>query len=118
MPGPISLPDVPWQAINLATKTEGVKKSFASEKLASSGPNDPQLRKACSELESLFIAYLLKEMRATIPKSDFMSGGRAEEIYTSMLDSEMAKKLSSKGGIGLSAILLDQLGRRQEDVKK
>jgi peptidoglycan hydrolase FlgJ len=118
MPGPISLPDVPWQAINLTTKTEGVKKSFTSEKLASSGRNDPQLRKACSELESLFMAYLLKEMRATIPKSDFLNGGRAEEIYTSMLDSEMARELSSKGGIGLSSVLLDQFGRRQEDVKK
>jgi flagellar protein FlgJ len=118
MPGPISLPDVPWQTINLTTKTERVKKSFTNEKLASSGRNDPQLRKACSELESLFIAYLLKEMRTTIPKSDFINGGRAEEIYTSMLDSEMARELSSKGGIGLSSILLDQLGRRQESVKK
>lgn len=65
MPGPISLPDIPWQTINLTTKTENVKISFTSEKLTSSGPNDPKLRKACSELESLFIAYLLKEMRAT-----------------------------------------------------
>jgi len=118
MPGPISLPDVPWQTISLTSKTEKVKNSFASEKLAFSGRNNPQLRKACSELESLFIAYLLKEMRATIPKSDFINGGKAEEIYTSMLDSEMARELSSKGGIGLSSILLDQLGRRQEGVKK
>ncbi len=118
MPDPVSLPDIPWQTINLTSKTERVKDSFAHGKLTSSDKNDPQLRKACSELESLFIAYLLKEMRATIPKSDFMNGGRAEEIYTSMLDSEMAKELSSKGGIGLSSILLDQLGRRQEDVKK
>jgi flagellar protein FlgJ len=117
MPAPISLPDVPWQTINLTTKTERVK-SLASEKLASPGRNTPQLRKACSELESLFIAYLLKEMRTTIPKSDFINGGRAEEIYTSILDSEMARELSAKGGIGLSSILLDQLGRRQESVKK
>jgi flagellar protein FlgJ len=118
MPAPISLPDVPWQTINLTTKTERVKKSLTNEKLVSSGRNDPQLRKACSELESLFITYLLKEMRTTIPKSDFINGGRAEEIYTSMLDSEMARELSAKGGIGLSSILLDQLGRRQESVKK
>jgi Rod binding domain-containing protein len=57
-------------------------------------------------------------MRATIPKSDFLNGGKSEEIYTSMLDSEMARELSAKGGIGLSSVLLDQLGRRQEDVKK
>jgi flagellar protein FlgJ len=118
MPSPISLPDVPWQTINLSTKIESVKKPFTSEKRISFDRNDPQLRKACSELESLFIAYLLKEMRTTIPKSDFINGGRAEEIYTSMLDSEMARDLSAKGGIGLSSILLDQLGRRQESVEK
>jgi len=118
MPTPISLSDGPWQTINLSTKIESVKKSFTHEKRIPSDQNDPQLRKACSELESLFIAYLLKEMRTTIPKSDFINGGRAEEIYTSMLDSEMARDLSAKGGIGLSSILLDQLGRRQESVKK
>ena len=118
MPSPISLPDVPWQTLNFTAKTEKVKNAFNSERLTSSGQNDPQLKKACSELESLFIAYLLKEMRATIPKSDFINGGRAEEIYTSMLDAEMARELSAKGGIGLSSILLDQLGRKQESVKK
>lgn len=118
MPGPISLPNVPWQTINLTTKAERVKRAFTSEKLTSSGRNDPQLRKACSELESLFITYLLKEMRATIPKSDFLNGGKAEEIYTSMLDSQMARELSAKGGIGLSSVLLDQLDRGREDVKK
>jgi flagellar protein FlgJ len=118
MPSPISFPDVPWQTINLSTKIESVKKTFTNEKRTPSDRNDPQLRKACSELESLFIAYLLKEMRTTIPKSDFINGGRAEEIYTSMLDSEMARDLSAKGGIGLSSILLDQLGRTHESVKK
>jgi flagellar protein FlgJ len=117
MPSPVSLPDVPWQTINLSTKIESVKKTVTNEKRIPSDRNDPQLRKACAELESLFIAYLLKEMRTTIPKSDFINGGRAEEIYTSMLDSEMARDLSAKGGIGLSSILLDQLGRRQESVK-
>jgi len=118
MPSPVSLPDVPWQTINLSTKIENVKKTVTNEKRIPSDRNDPQLRKACSELESLFIAYLLKEMRTTIPKSNFINGGRAEEIYTSMLDSEIARDLSAKGGIGLSSILLDQLDRRQESVKK
>ena len=54
--------------------------------------------------------YLFKEMRATVPKPGFLSGGKAEEIYTSMLDVQLAKELSSKGGIGLSSVLFDQLG--------
>jgi flagellar protein FlgJ len=102
----------------LNNKTEKVKDSFAQQNFTCSVRNNPQLRKACSDLESLFISYLLKEMRATIPKSGFISGGRAEEIYTSMLDSELAKELSSKGGIGLSSVLLHQLERKTDTIKE
>lgn len=79
---------------------------------------DPQLRAACTEMESLFINYLFKEMRATIDKSGLISGGRAEEIFTSMLDVELSRKISSVGGIGLSAILLEQLGSRENRKAK
>ena len=68
-----------------------------------------RLKEVCHDLESLFIGHLLKEMRATVTKSGFLSGGRAEELYTSMLDGQLAKELSAKGGIGLAALLLDDL---------
>jgi Rod binding domain-containing protein len=74
--------------------------------------DDPKLRAACVEMESLFISHLFKEMRATVEKSDFIDGGQAEEIFTSLLDVEMSKKMSTAGGIGLSAILLEQLGAK------
>ncbi|MBW1821637.1 MAG: rod-binding protein [Deltaproteobacteria bacterium] len=48
-------------------------------------------------------------MRQTIDKSGFISGGRAEEIYTSMLDTQMAKQFAHKGGIGLSSMFMEQL---------
>ncbi len=75
---------------------------------------DPQLRAACTEMESLFINYLFKEMRATIDKSDFISGGRGEEIFTSMLDVEQSRNISTAGGIGLAAILLEQLSGKEK----
>ena len=67
---------------------------------------------------ALFIHHLLKEMRATIHKSGFISGGRSEEIYTSMLDAETANKISARGGIGLAQMLLHQLGDRTAEVKE
>ena len=75
---------------------------------------DPKLRAACSEMESLFINYLFKEMRATIDKSGFISGGRAEEIFTSLRDVELSREISGAGGIGLSAVLLEQLGGKKD----
>ena len=82
---------------------------FKSMKPSATGQADPQLQAACRDMESLFLSYLLKEMRATINKSGFISGGRAEEIFTSLLDVELSKKMSAVGGIGLSSILLEQL---------
>ena len=68
-----------------------------------------RLKKACRDFESLFINYLLKEMRATIKKSSFLDGGRAEELYTSMMDNQTAKELSASGGIGIAQMLYRQL---------
>jgi flagellar protein FlgJ len=113
MPDLISVPTISWQGTNTDNKIEGVRKTLNSEKLRSEVNSNHELEKACSELESLFIYYLLKEMRATVPKSGFLGGGKAEDIYTSMLDSQLAKDLSSKGGIGLSSMLLNQLNRMQ-----
>lgn len=72
--------------------------------------DDRRLDAACAEMESLFLSHLLKEMRATVEKSGFIDGGQAEEIFTSLLDVELSKKMSAAGGIGLSAILIEQLG--------
>ena len=56
-------------------------------------------------------------MRASIPKSGLISGGKAEEMFTDMLDAEMAKSLSSSGGIGLASMMQRQLEKVQEIVK-
>lgn len=118
MPQQIAPPAIPWQTMNLSNKMERIQDSIGIEKTSSSGKANSQLKKACGEMESLFVYYLLKEMRSTIPKSGFMSGGKAEEVYTSMLDEQLAKELSSKRGIGLSSILLEQLDGGQENAKK
>jgi len=114
----ISLPAIPFETIDLAGKMEKVQHSLKSDNLSHSGGHSPQLKEACSELESLFIFYLLKEMRATIPKTGLISGGRAEEIYTSMLDSQISKEMASQRGIGFSSLILDRLESRPKGVEE
>ena len=70
---------------------------------------DSKINSACTEMESLFIQNMFKEMRASIPKSGLTSGGKAEEMFTDMLDAEMAKTFSASGGLGLSAMVRRQL---------
>lgn len=75
------------------------------------GP-DPRLKAACREMEALFIHHMLSEMRKTVVKSGLIDGGRAEEVYTSLMDVEMAKGMAQSESLGLSSMLLEQLGRR------
>ena len=121
MSDPINLPNIPVETISLSNEIERVRHSIKTERNTSLGQEDAELKETCCELESLFINYLLKEMRQTIDKSGFISGGKAEEIYTSMLDTHMAKQLAHKGGIGLSSIFMEQLSKgykQNENLKK
>jgi flagellar protein FlgJ len=99
---------------NRQYQSQKIGGALQAAKNAAADKTDPQLHAACREMESLFINYLFKEMRATIDKSGFISGGRAEEIFTSLLDVELSRKISGAGGIGLSAIVMKQLGGQKE----
>ena len=76
---------------------------------AAEQPKAIELRKACSEFESVFIAFLLKEMRATVDKSGLIDGGKSEQLYESMMDAQLARKIASTGGFGLAKMLYEQL---------
>jgi len=110
---PVNISDIAADAKERVQRMLNAKKSRYAEK-----GTDAELNDACRQMESLFIHHLFKEMRATIHKSGFVSGGRAEEIYTSMLDAEMAANISTRGGIGLSEMLRHQLGSRSSQVKE
>jgi flagellar protein FlgJ len=95
---------------NQQYRSERIGNALKSAQNLATDKADPRLRAACMEMESLFLTHLLKELRATVDKSGFISGGRGEEIFTSLLDVELSKKMSAAGGIGLSSLLLEQLG--------
>jgi flagellar protein FlgJ len=120
MSDPLTIPKLPVNLSDIAVDANArIQRMRGAEKSRPAEPRtNPELRDACRQMESLFIHHLFKEMRATIPKSGFISGGRAEEIYTSMLDAEMATKISTRGGIGLSEMLLHQLGTRSSQTRQ
>ncbi len=68
-----------------------------------------EMRKAVKEFESLFISQMLKEMRSTVMQSELLHTSSSEDIYTSMLDTELSKVMAHSGGIGLGDMLLRQL---------
>lgn len=74
-----------------------------------------ELKRAVADFESLFINQMFKSMRETIGKSELFHGGKAEDIYTSMLDTELSKNMAQAGGIGLADMLLRQLSDQEPE---
>ncbi len=94
----------------------GREKSGGAASSGASGANrtpegeGQRLAKACSEFEAIFIEQLFKTMRESLPEVDLMRGGRAEEIYTGMLDQQIAVEMSrGQGSIGLASQMLSRL---------
>jgi peptidoglycan hydrolase FlgJ len=73
---------------------------------------DPQLRKSAEGMEAMFIDYMMKTMRQTIPKNDMDLENPATEIFRGMLDSEYAEKAAHQGGVGLSDQIIAYLESR------
>lgn len=69
---------------------------------------EEQLREACQGFESVFIQQIWEQMRKGVPKSGLMEG-RDQEMYQSLFDVELSKKMASAGGIGLADMLYEQL---------
>jgi len=82
---------------------------LSAGKQATAAKEDPALKKACREFESLLVSQMLKKMRDTLPKTDLFGSKDKEEIFQSMLDDETAKSLSEKGSLGLADLLYSQL---------
>jgi flagellar protein FlgJ len=100
--------------LDVKQQMDRARRALTAKHPSSAEPSDAELEKACQEMESIFLNFLLKEMRNTIHKSGFINGGTAENIYTGMLDAELSKVISERGGIGLSQILREQLGKISE----
>ncbi len=72
-------------------------------------PPDKDIKKAATEFESFFAAYLLKVMRESVPKSGLLNAGMSEEIYTSMIDEKVAEGIATQGGLGLAHFIGRQI---------
>ncbi len=93
----------------------GIQSGLKGLKTRQSEKDTPQmLEKACKDFESIFIDHMMREMRKTIPQDGLLDGGQAEQLYTGMLDTEMAKSISSQGGMGLASVLYRQLSTLAE----
>lgn len=83
--------------------------------LAGASPHSKEKKealKAGQEFESFLLTYMIKKMRDTVMESDLLGNRKAENVYRSMLDEQIARELSKQGGLGLGKMISRQLERR------
>ncbi len=73
-----------------------------------------KLKKSCADFESVFIQQLLKSMRQTMMRSDFMGNGIGKDVYESLLDQELSQSLARRGGLGLGKMIYDRMIQQEE----
>lgn len=73
----------------------------APASVPTTSPRDVALRKAAQQLESTFLAEMLKS--AGFGKSrEFLGGGEGEDQFASILIRAQAEQMTKAGGIGLA----------------
>ena len=75
---------------------------------------DPQklearIRGVAEDFVSVFMAQVMKSMRATVPENPAMHGDNGEKFFQEMLDSEQAKTLAGGQGYGLTELVYQSL---------
>ncbi|NLJ79621.1 MAG: hypothetical protein GX335_01180 [Firmicutes bacterium] len=95
---------VNWDpTMNSVAKAEQLGERKSTSQLA--------LQDAAQQFEALFLYQLLTEMRQTIPDSDLLGNRRAEKLFQSLLDQELAENSSKTQSVGLAKIIYEQMSR-------
>lgn len=79
------------------------------EKIEEIRKRNPEIVDAAEQMEALFVDQLFQVMRNSVPESEFGLENHATKIYTSMLDSELAKNAVKAHSLGLSELLVAHL---------
>lgn len=100
---------------NLVNKPSENKFEEIINALTSKNNDDKALRKACMDFEAIFLRMIYKQMRSSLPKSDFMPKSSATEIYEDMFDEKLVDEMVKGKGIGLGDTLYKAM-RRQNSL--
>jgi len=72
--------------------------------------SEKDMEKVARDFESVFINKLFESMRKAIPKSGLFDSS-ALDMFQSMTDQEMAKKMSERKGMGIGEMVYQDLSR-------
>ena len=94
---------------------QGLGKLRAQAAQTKDAANNPALRKAAEQFESMFLQIMIKTMReatASNEEGDLM-GSSTTKTYEALFDQEIAQEMAKKGGVGLAKMLVQSFERNQ-----
>ena len=104
--------DRPLSNINNPLQTGQVNQPY-SIPVAGAAPSqhtqDMALKKQCQEFESVLIGQMFKQMRPKAEEEDMFGSTKDREMFNEMVDSERSKAWAQEGGIGLAAVMFQQM---------
>jgi peptidoglycan hydrolase FlgJ len=72
-----------------------------------------KLKKACADFEAVFVTYLFKAMRKTIPAGLSINQFTGKDTFDMLMDQKVAEELSKKNeGMGIQKVLYNQLVKK------
>lgn len=74
-------------------------------------------KRAADEFEAIFISQMLKSMSVGIKTDGPFGGGQSEDVYRDLMNEELGKTMSGKGGIGMSDAIYREILKNQEVSK-
>jgi flagellar protein FlgJ len=98
---------------SFALDTNGLEALKRKSRDVSADGQKQALKQAAHQFEAVFMNMLMKSMRDSLPKDGALDSD-SSRTYTSMLDQQMAQKLSDKG-MGLADMIVKQLDKRTVD---
>ncbi|GMT42574.1 MAG: hypothetical protein IEMM0002_0985 [bacterium] len=76
-----------------------------------------KLKKLSQQYESFFMKEVVSAMRRSVPKSDLLNGGNAEEIYKSMLDEQWSAHMAESGDTGIAQSIYNMMSKAYLDMQ-
>jgi flagellar protein FlgJ len=71
--------------------------------------NQDSVATACQDFEAIFVSYLLKTMRESVPKGGWLDEGSEVDFYQGLMDWEIATQASRQDQFGLWKTMYRQI---------
>lgn len=75
-----------------------------------------RLEKTAQELEAVVVTQLLKAMRSTVTEGGLFEKSAADKIFSSMLDSELARVTAERSPFGLADAIIERYENRIKET--